>query len=55
MNLAYMEMRVILAKMAWEFDWELLSQGVDWARDLEIYILAKKPAVKVRFIPRAKA
>jgi cytochrome P450 len=28
-NLAYMEMRIILARLVWEFDWQLLSKDID--------------------------
>jgi len=48
-NLAYMEMRIILARLVWEFDWELLSKEVDWERDTEVKLLWRKPELKVRF------
>jgi cytochrome P450 len=48
-NLAYMEMRIILARLVWEFDWELLSTEIDWERDTEVKLLWRKPKQRVRF------
>lgn len=48
-NLAYMEMRVVLAKLAWEFDWELKSKELVWERDSKLLTLWKKPEVRVEF------
>jgi cytochrome P450 len=50
-NLAYMEMRIILARMVFEFDWELVSRDVDWERDVKLKILWQKPELRVRFRP----
>ena len=50
-NLAYMEMRIILARLVWEFDWELLSTEVDWERDNEVKTLWRKPELRVLFKP----
>lgn len=54
MNLAYMEMRVLLARLVLEFEWDLINKDLDWRRDVEVYILAKKPEVRVRFTGREK-
>jgi len=48
-NLAYMELRIILARMVFEFDWELVSQEVDWERDNKLKMLWQKPDLRVRF------
>jgi len=48
MNLAYMEMRIILAKAVWHFDWELM-EDVNWETDSKFRMLWKKPVLKVRF------
>ncbi|RAH75491.1 cytochrome P450 [Aspergillus aculeatinus CBS 121060] len=51
-NMGYMQARIHLAKMIWEFDWELLNQGeVDWERDLRLYAIWEKPPVIVRYTP----
>jgi cytochrome P450 len=47
-NLAYMEMRIILAKAVWHFDWELM-EDVNWETDSKFRMLWKKPVLKVRF------
>jgi cytochrome P450 len=52
-NLAYLEMRVILAKMVWQYDFELLSQELDWERDNMMYVLWKKPVMNITFHPPA--
>jgi hypothetical protein len=46
-----MEMRIILARMVFEFDWELVSRDVDWERDVKLKILWQKPELRVRFRP----
>lgn len=50
-NLAYLEMRIILAKMVYHFDWELVN-NVDLFRDAKLFLLWKKPALVARFHPR---
>ena len=50
-SLAYAEMRLILAKMVWNFDMELLTKG-DWA-DQKVYILYQKTPLRVKLTPRA--
>ncbi|KAI0022327.1 cytochrome P450 [Xylariomycetidae sp. FL0641] len=51
-NLAYLELRLVLAKMVYAFDWELLSTDVDWWDRARCYVLWEKPAVFVRYHPR---
>jgi cytochrome P450 len=53
-NLAYMEMRIILSRLVWEFDLELISKEVDWERDNVLRLLWQKPQMKVRFLPAAR-
>lgn len=48
-NLAYMEMRVVLARMIWEFDWELVTKDLVWERDSKLHVLWKKPELRVKF------
>lgn len=51
-NMGYMQGRIILAKMIWSFDWELLNRGqVDWLRDLRLYAIWEKPPVVVKYTP----
>jgi cytochrome P450 len=50
-NLAYMEMRIILAKIVWHFDWELVGE-VDWVGGNNAFPLWMKPEVRMRFAKR---
>lgn len=49
-NLAYLEMRIILAKLVWGFEFDLMKD-VDWEEETRLYLLWKKPELKVRFRP----
>ncbi|MCJ1392865.1 hypothetical protein MMC18_005737 [Xylographa bjoerkii] len=50
-RLAYAEMRLILARLAWQFEIELVDQETDWT-DQEVYWSWKKPALMVRLRER---
>ncbi|KAF2147309.1 uncharacterized protein K452DRAFT_282310 [Aplosporella prunicola CBS 121167] len=50
-NLAYAEMRVILAKVLWNFDMELCDDKTDWF-DQKVFRLWEKPALNVRLTAR---
>ena len=50
--LAYAELRIILAKMIFTYDWEWLNPKLDWLRDCRYYGLWDKPALNVKFHPR---
>ncbi|KAI8934410.1 hypothetical protein NX059_009145 [Plenodomus lindquistii] len=52
-NLAYLEMKIILAKMVFAYDWELVNKDLDFLEEANLYLLWKKPAVMVKFHPRA--
>ncbi|KAI6282924.1 hypothetical protein MCOR27_003516 [Pyricularia oryzae] len=52
-NLAYMEMRLVVAKMVWRYDWELMDTESDWFRGSRLHLFWKRPALNVRFHPRA--
>jgi len=53
-NLAYAEMRLILAKIIWSFDLELDPSSANWLADCKVFSLWKKPAlnVHVKEVPR---
>jgi cytochrome P450 len=51
-NLAYLEIRIILAKIVWMYDLELVNRDVDLERDSRLYLLWKTPKVMVRYRPR---
>ncbi|KAL8312494.1 hypothetical protein RB597_002900 [Gaeumannomyces tritici] len=47
-SLAYHEMRLLMAKVLWHFDLELLPQSADWAERCEVYTLWDKPPLMVQ-------
>ncbi|OCK74493.1 cytochrome P450 [Lepidopterella palustris CBS 459.81] len=51
-NLAYAEMRLILAKMVWNFDIELDPRSENWLEKNMLYFLWEKPELYVRLTPR---
>lgn len=54
-NLAWLEMRVTLAKMVYAFNWELNdTEGNDWLERCQLLQLWKKPKLMVRVTPRFK-
>nr|POE96394.1 isotrichodermin c-15 hydroxylase [Quercus suber] len=46
-NLAYAEMRLILAKMVWSFDMELDARSQNWMEDMRCSFFWKKPELAV--------
>ncbi|RAL08960.1 cytochrome P450 [Aspergillus homomorphus CBS 101889] len=55
-NLAYAEMRLILAKMVWSFDMELDERfSRDWLQRCRVMRLWQKPELMVRVRPRVAA
>jgi hypothetical protein len=54
--LAYLELRITLAKIIFAYDLELVSREIeDWNRSCISYGLWKKPALLVKFHPRKAA
>ncbi|ORY61754.1 cytochrome P450 [Pseudomassariella vexata] len=52
-NLAYLEMRLILAKIVFSYDLELVSREIeDWNQACQLWLLWKKPELLVKFHPR---
>ncbi|EXK76357.1 hypothetical protein FOQG_18898 [Fusarium oxysporum f. sp. raphani 54005] len=52
MNLAYTEMRLILARIIWNFDIKLADDSRDWAYNQDLYFFWKKPPLDVYLKPR---
>ncbi|KAH8653842.1 putative cytochrome P450 [Xylariales sp. PMI_506] len=51
-NLAWLEMRVTLAKLVHRFDWSLVHDpAFNWVDECQMLVLWKKPALKMRFRP----
>lgn len=48
--MGYRQVRVLLAKMAWKLDWELVNgDEFDRERDLKLYASYIRPDFKARF------
>jgi hypothetical protein len=44
-----MEMNLILAKLLWSYDMELVNDRVDWMKDGKVHTLWWKPKLFIRF------
>ncbi|KXJ85762.1 cytochrome P450 [Microdochium bolleyi] len=53
-NLAYAEMRTILARMLFNFDMALENRSREWLADLKTFQLWDKPAMYVKLTPRQR-
>ncbi|KAI0400811.1 cytochrome P450 monooxygenase-like protein [Xylaria palmicola] len=54
-NLAYLEMRIVLAKLVWLFEWELAVPRDEWLPACGMRILWKKPDLWIKYHRRATA
>ncbi|KAF6812515.1 trichothecene c-15 hydroxylase, partial [Colletotrichum plurivorum] len=52
-NLAYAEMRLIIARVIWNYDIRLADDTLDWANESEVYVLWQKGPVNVYLTPRS--
>lgn len=52
-RLAWLELRLMFAKLHYKYDTELVGGHVDWNRDVEMHLLWKKPSIVTRLTPRA--
>ncbi|KAK1753193.1 cytochrome P450 [Echria macrotheca] len=50
-NLAYIEMRIILARIIWNFDMRITEEGLDWIRNQRAFNLWQKGPLKVWLTP----
>ncbi|THY02436.1 putative P450 monooxygenase [Aureobasidium pullulans] len=50
-NLAYAEMRLIMAKVLFEFDLELDPKSADWDKNMKVFLLWDKPELLVKLKP----
>ncbi|GAB7354527.1 hypothetical protein MBLNU459_g4991t2 [Dothideomycetes sp. NU459] len=51
-NLAYVEMRLLMAMLLWNFDLEVMEESKNWS-DQKVYVLWEKPSLTVKLTPRA--
>lgn len=47
-----MEMNLLLAKMLWTHDLELVNNNLDWLKEGKVHVLWWKPQLFVRFHKR---
>ncbi|KAK7224826.1 hypothetical protein V2G26_012829 [Clonostachys chloroleuca] len=52
MNLAYTEMRLILARIIWNFDLKMAPESEGWIDNQKVLFFWDKPALNVHLIPR---
>jgi hypothetical protein len=45
-----MEMNLVMAKMLWTYDLELVNRDIDWLNDGKVHVLWWKPALNIRSI-----
>ncbi|GMG53287.1 unnamed protein product [Aspergillus oryzae var. brunneus] len=50
-NLARLELRLLLSRVIWEFDWELDSASMDWDKDMPVYLSWGMKPLKFHFAP----
>ncbi|PLN84635.1 cytochrome P450 [Aspergillus taichungensis] len=50
-NLAYAEMRLILARVIYNFDMKIASDSLDWMQTQKVYFLWEKPPLHVHLTP----
>ncbi|TLD29127.1 hypothetical protein PspLS_03652 [Pyricularia sp. CBS 133598] len=53
-GLAYMETRLTLTRLVWNFDMELMPESEDWA-DQRVWMLYEKKPLNMRLVPRGMA
>lgn len=53
-SLAYAEMRFILARMIWNFDFQIAEESRDWAEGLRSWLIWEKRPLQVYLKPRKK-
>lgn len=54
MNLAYAEMRVILARLIWNFDIELCEESRNWVEGIKVFMIYQRPPLNVMLKPIVK-
>ncbi|KAL8741129.1 MAG: hypothetical protein Q9184_008421, partial [Pyrenodesmia sp. 2 TL-2023] len=52
---AELEMSLILAKLNYKYDLELINKGLDWEKESHVHVMWWKPELRVKFIEREKA
>ncbi|KAJ5142582.1 benzoate 4-monooxygenase cytochrome P450 [Penicillium bovifimosum] len=53
-GLAWLELRLTLAKLYYRYDLKLMDDEVEWHRDVAMHLLWVKPKLITQVLPRAK-
>ena len=51
-SMALLELRLILSKLLWKYDFVLVDDALDWVAANRTFVFWKKPALWVQFTPR---
>lgn len=51
-SVANMEINLILSKMLWKYDMELVDNDLNWEEESRLHFLWLKPELRVRFFHR---
>ncbi|KAL6695221.1 cytochrome P450 [Trichoderma pleuroticola] len=51
-NLAMMELRLVMSKLLWHFDFEIVNRDMIWEKDQTAYIAWQKPQLVLQLTPR---
>lgn len=54
-SFAYMEINLIMAKMFWKYELELVDKELDWDKQSQLHVMWWKPELRVRFKERKRA
>lgn len=54
-SLAMMELRLVMSKLLWHFDFEIVNRDMIWEKDQTAYIAWQKPQLVLQLTPRSLA
>ena len=54
-SMAWIEVRILMAKLTYLFDFEIVDKTLDWTADQECYTLWQKPDLFVKVTPVQKS
>ena len=49
-----MEMRIILSKIFWTYDFEIVDKSLDWVASNRSFVFWEKPEMQTVFYPRSQ-
>lgn len=50
-SMAWIEVRILMAKLTFLYDFEMVDRNLDWDRDQKCYTLWEKPQLFVKVTP----